>query len=506
MITKIQQYLITRYPLLWNIRLIPFLLFAIGVNLFFYFLGFVMSSVNFKNMDYYDFLSGNELVYFGSVFLGVLLFILWLVQYSKNNAFKVFYPKNGTALYLEWLLSIVIIFSLVLFPFSFYFGSMTKVRSYASRADAVKAAETLNMIRILIPTDATEYYEEANNQEMLNSSMKRNPNYADRDELIPHTIEAASEYSYPETEAQFSLLYYSGYDRIYISDSYGLNLKSTADVKNWLIDEDKGKISRLIDDFLALQSKHGLSTNLTKKEWMDLIYNPSDYPVGSFNKIVNFNYKDARYSSDYTNEYYVSHRELASAYDKVINAYYNKGYPWIFLLVVSCLSLGLSLLVFSFRITSGKSWLGGFISIGLILFIDLIIALMSPGGGSFEWGLSTYIFILLGLFIAELIYLTNKIKFRKPKGRSNIIINHFVWFLPAVPVLIFTLVYIYYQWLCYNSYLSDSYSYDNLACITRRSLEDNIVNYIWANVCLTFVSMFLFIKFILLKWKSLPEE
>ncbi len=81
--------------------------------------------------------------------------------------------------------------------------------------------------------------------------------------------------------------------------------------------------------------------------------------------------------------------------------------------------------------------------------------------------------------------------------------NHLVWFIPAVPALIFMAIYI----IGHNQYSYNDYTYNNNGLYeTYLFMDEHIIEFIWANICLTFVSMWFFIQLILRKWKSLPEQ
>lgn len=83
-----------------------------------------------------------------------------MIHYSKNNAFKVFYPKTVKNIYLEWLLIFVIIFTIASYPCSFDKSIEYRTRSYATEAEMIEAVKILNMVHILIPQYKTNYFME----------------------------------------------------------------------------------------------------------------------------------------------------------------------------------------------------------------------------------------------------------------------------------------------------------------------------------------------------------
>lgn len=85
-----------------------------------------------------------------------------------------------------------------------------------------------------------------------------------------------------------------------------------------------------------------------------------------------------------------------------------KGVNQLSLFFIINYFVGIALMVFSYRITSGNSWLKSLVSIGVIIIIILFITLLS---GMINDGFEFYVFILLTLllFVLELVFLLQKI-------------------------------------------------------------------------------------------------
>lgn len=502
MLTRIQKYLLLNHPLLWNMRIVPVLGFTILVNAIVFLIGYSSSSIDFSASYNINDVINSGVLYFSIGLVSLLTLIIWLIFYSKNNAFRSFYPQKSKALYLEWVLIYVICFMTILPFFSLNIGSTIKERSYATKKEAIKAIETLNMVKILIPSDKTTYYEEYPDNRQIAAITPKNETTSLDSAIILAENQSIYYEDYPNF-LQLSLLNYSGYTPVYISEDYGLNLRDSETVKDWLLKEDKDSINRLMDDFLGMHKRHNLKTNLTKDTWMKLVYNPSKYPVGDFNLINNCNIGDNQYlsysyKSDRTSrnsEYYLQFEELRRGYEKVFDAHMKYLFDPVPLLFVLCIAGGISLLIFSYRATSGKAWLIAFVSLGIFLFVDGIFSLML--------GASMYLIILLILFGIELYNILSRNRHSHNKGRSNIYMNHLFWFIPAVPVILFSLLYTNLMGSCYSL---DSTLKDSLSCKCYNFMNEHIMEFIFGNICLTFVSIWFFIRYVLLKWKSLPEE
>lgn len=143
MFKKIQNYLLINYPLLWNIKIVPMASFLIVFNIIFFFLGYVSGEIDFTTTGGNYYKNNQEIILFFGVLISILLFIVWLVFYLKNNGFKSFYPKRNNSLFKEWFIIFSLLILISSFSFSFLFGSDLRVKSYYSEKEATKRCATL---------------------------------------------------------------------------------------------------------------------------------------------------------------------------------------------------------------------------------------------------------------------------------------------------------------------------------------------------------------------------
>lgn len=527
MLKKIQQYLLLHYPLLWNIRIVPVLLGAILINLFFFLIGLLSTEINFSTTYSFSY-SDTSLIYFGSVISSILLLTFWLISYSKNNAFKIFYPKNSAKLYVEWLLIFIICMSIAIIPFSFYEGSVQKIKSYASEEETQKAIAILNTVDILIPETKNFYYQEYPDEIRPQYEIDATDDYptdiaiatdtvvlddSAREETLSSIEMVKPELTFPDYPdfRQLSLLNYNGYNGLYFSYSDNLVIPNHQTVIQWLKNKDKEKIAGLMNDFLELEKKHNLTSNLSKDKWMQLVYKPNKYPVGDFNLISRSNpntekytsyLDDDSYMSETSSGYYLNYTELSTAYREIWDVYHDgdsESKAHFFFMFTVIFALSLSLIIFSFRVSSGRSWLIAFVSIALIIvgnaFLSLLFTISSKGDYG---GFVLFVCVLLGVFIAVVSSIASKISSQQSKGKSIVYINHLIWLLPIVPVLITSLVYLLSEESC-------RYNQGHSGCL-HEFIADYLIELIWSNICLTFLTMWIFVRFILLKWKGLAED
>ena len=493
MLKNIQKYLLLNYPLLWNIKLIPILFGAILGNILLFLFGYSIQYLDFT--DYYSsYRDEYFLIYFFIAIVVILSLILWLVNYSKNNAVKSFYPTNLSKLYLEWILILISVFSVALLPYSFNRGTNYKLRSYATISELIYAEKVLKKVKILMPSSDSkmDYFQEIPTEESsryYNYSMKGIQDthlYDYNNNRIDSIFENNQQIYYPDYPdfTQFSLLNYSSTDYvnfIYSTDKHSLYRDNQEIVKEWLVEGKIDSIKQLMSEYLKLESSKHLPSNITVDQWFSQIYNPPTFKINESSLFeVPYSYYNT-YNTSNSFFYY----NLKSGYEEIANAYNSDGQ--VLFIVLLYLSLGVSMLIFSFRVTSGKAWLISMISIGLIAlifsFFTAFLGLVGFIGDNILNPFSSYGFLVIALFLVELFIIIN----RESKGKSDVLLDHVIGLLPIIPLIILVIVT---NWMS-NSYAD--YVYNNYY-------------FLYINFVLTFITMFLLIKFVLIRWKGLPEE
>lgn len=158
-------------------------------------------------------------------------------------------------------------------------------------------------------------------------------------------------------------------------------------------------------------------------------------------------------------------------------------------LICISIAIWISMFIYSFRVTDGKSWLIGIISSGVLIFISCLfgagISELSYNGG-YTFGIFFCTFWIV-LFMSLLITIILKISDQKSKGYSNIFMNIFMWLLPCISPLLY---FGYYYCL-----VNDRFN----------NIEDNIEIMFWINIPIT-ISLIGLATLLIHKWKSIPEE
>src|SRR5215218_10360490 len=133
MIKKINQYLLTHKPILWNTRIVWILAINFILHFFFFISGFLSISAKYIVGHSSIHSVGGPGLYTFSVLCSLLLVIVWLIYYLRNNAFKNFYRIGKWYLVKEFLLILTILFTSITYFESYHYGIKLKVRSITSK-------------------------------------------------------------------------------------------------------------------------------------------------------------------------------------------------------------------------------------------------------------------------------------------------------------------------------------------------------------------------------------
>ncbi|MEG1022523.1 MAG: hypothetical protein RSE50_13535 [Myroides sp.] len=157
-INKINNYLIQRYPTIWNTRIVWMLAISLLVHILFYFIGFVSHSnpTSLQNSrvidDYYN--SGLIMVH---IIISMLLLVGWVVYMFKNNGFKNFYPTSNVKLFGQFVCYLVIVFASISFYFSYMFGFRTYVNVAYPNNELAKNVDIINKAYPFLSVEYQDY-------------------------------------------------------------------------------------------------------------------------------------------------------------------------------------------------------------------------------------------------------------------------------------------------------------------------------------------------------------
>ncbi|MBD8081453.1 hypothetical protein [Chryseobacterium caseinilyticum] len=159
-INQFNQYLLEKYPTIWNTKIVWMLSAGIIVHILFFIIGYV-SHINPKSLqtsnvtdDYFR--DGIILIH---LIISILMIVGWLIMMLKNNAFKNFYPNSKGKLFSQFFQYFVIIFVCTTFYFPYMIGFRMYINNKYPDAEMKKNIETINLGKAFLSQDLELYTE-----------------------------------------------------------------------------------------------------------------------------------------------------------------------------------------------------------------------------------------------------------------------------------------------------------------------------------------------------------
>ena len=502
MFKNIHDKLLISNPLLWNLKIVPFAFIALCFHVIFFALGYAKGSVVFQDENYNNYDSGfdSAVIIFFSGVISLLITIVWLVLYSRNNGFKSFYPKTNFSLFKEFLYIALFCALTCTFTLSYLFASDVRTRNYYSQKEVEKKLEILTISSVFLNGS----FEESNYVSVEVDGQYKNQSR----ENFQYRGKTYSLNSLMNKRAE-TYNYYYGQD----TDSV-----ISKRVKNWLYENRKDSVKWAFDEFMKMAKQEKLSTNITAEKWFSLVY---DYPEFTNYTIINKSKNDsddpyyyntaqavdtigiavpATTTTQPSSTYYVPYQSLNDGYTAIAKAYENPTINLDSLYFYLYFAIGLAIAIFSFKVTSGRNWLIAMVSLGVVSLITGIFSAMSGG--------TTFFMFYLIIFIGLLIHFFATISSRTGKGISGITLNQILWMFPGI----IPIIYYFSIEIAKSSanYYTESGKYVNGVFIHESYpkiewMEDHFPEMMIANIALIVLFIFLF-SIQIKKWKGIAED
>ena len=523
MFKKIQKYLLINHPLLWNLKIVPISVFLILTNIIFFVLGFLNGGIDFsESQDNYISTNTDGIITFFSVLVGVITLILWAIYYFKNNAFKSYYPKNNFSLFKEWSMIFVVCFLVSLIINSYYYGKDTKARSYFTEIEAKKRCETLRIGSFFINGSFSDNY--------------RSDSAIEDAQTVAVEAAATATVSYDSIEDRDHFFYkkirfsnnsivgndlnsYTFFD--FASDSITKNK-----IKDWLLADDKISIRNAMKDYLKIANEHKLKSSIEENQWLNLIYDYPDFEeykliAGKESQFIDetefgntdkFGYNTIMKSqtidleSQYFkkvgkehyiyNKYFLPEEQLKYSYAKISESYVRPDVRFETFLFPLYFALALSILIFSFKVTSIRSMLIAGIGLGILGIIIGILSAVFHSEYIFLISVTVLTFVAFGYFM----FILSR---KKEKKLSDIFINVLLWMLIPIGIIVYHLILEFAKWKVNYQYINDINTLKNYPKINF--FQDNAFVFMYLNIVFVILAL-LFYSFKIKKWKGLPEN
>ena len=516
MFKDIQKKLLLKYPLLWNTKFVPMVAIGLLLHLIFFGLGYLDGTIDFSNRNNLDI--EVTCILFG-VLLVIIIIILWLVNYFKNNSLKSFYSKSKYSLFYEWLQIFVVSTLLITFYLPFSVGKQLHQRSYYSLEETTNRCKTIATADMFIDGSFGETEIDSLASGLIDSlgnkiALNYNPEDADTAEYATEkesmAVEAVAAYTYKDhiifngkKYDQFSLVNRNTFEFTVISrEQDSLN---RIQVQNWLHQDNKAEVKKLMDNHLSLIREHDLATNLTLDKWFEIVYKAPEFDEFLYIQPYLKEYEtDESYNNSYVyatkvgneerkySKYFIQQDVLKEKYDTVSEAHTDSFFNIEMILGFLYGAFGLSILIFSFRVTSGKSWLIAVVTTGVINIVYGIFTAITGVGNMYAY---LILFTILGIIFYFFLIYFNK----KNLQLSRIALNLFLWsFIGIIPLIYFIIQEHYassYDYRIGYNYTSPEYQWMRDHTIHMFSL-----NFIFAILTLFFLSK------IIRNWKGISED
>ena len=516
MFKDIQKKLLLKYPLLWNTKFVPMVAIGLLLHLIFFGLGYLDGTIDFSNRNNLDI--EVTCILFG-VLLVIIIIILWLVNYFKNNSLKSFYSKSKYSLFYEWLQIFVVSTLLITFYLPFSVGKQLHQRSYYSLEETTNRCKTIATADMFIDGSFGETEIDSLASGLIDSlgnkiALNYNPEDANTAEYATEkesmAVEAVAAYTYKnhiifngKKYDQFSLVNRNTFEFTVISrEQDSLN---RIQVQNWLHQDNKAEVKKLMDNHLSLIREHDLATNLTLDKWFEIVYKAPEFDEFLYIQPYLKEYEtDESYNNSYVyatkvgneerkySKYFIQQDVLKEKYDTVSEAHTDSFFNIEMILGFLYGAFGLSILIFSFRVTSGKSWLIAVVTTGVINIVYGIFTAITGVGNMYAY---LILFTILGIIFYFFLIYFNK----KNLQLSRIALNLFLWsFIGIIPLIYFIIQEHYassYDYRIGYNYTSPEYQWMRDHTIHMFSL-----NFIFAILTLFFLSK------IIRNWKGISED
>lgn len=433
MFKNIQDKLLISNPLLWNLKIVPFAVIALFFHLIFFIIGYGNGEVTFADdyYSYYDYGYDTGIVIFFSVIVSILIAIVWLVLYSRNNAFKSFYPKSNFSLFKEFLYILLFCSLFSSFTLTYLMASDFRTRNYYSEQEIAKKLEILSLSSAFLDGSFVE------------------SNYVSVQVDGQYTNKQRTDFQYRDRTYSLNSLMNKRVE----TDSYYIKSSDSvmnSRVKNWLYENRKDSVKWVFNEVMKMTKEHNLQTNITAEKWLSLVYNYpkfEDYTIVNKSKAQESHpYETVPYADSttavvvetveparQTSSYYVPYEPLTDSYRKIAKAHQHPSIDSEALYFYLYFAISLALAIFSFKVTSGRNWMIALVSLGVV---SLIVGIIS----AFSNGKAFFVFYLL-IFFGLLIHFFATVSSRSGKGISGITLNQILWLMPSfIPTLYFCIL------------------------------------------------------------------
>ncbi|CAL2082601.1 hypothetical protein [Tenacibaculum sp. 190524A02b] len=504
LVKKINKYLLEHYPLIWNTRLLWMVLVGTGLHLLFFMVGYFTVNTQQDISQYYSLESfyKDTSVVFVSILFSIIILLIWIVYYLKNNAFKSFYQLKKGTLFIQFSIMVFIFFMNITQYYSFRKGLTVRIKQdydwklvdkdikafnttalfliQKSRKYAIENKQypkpfplyTVDDSRSNLGYDVdttkafikheNKYYQFYELDKNLIKEEKLDTNLSLEEELLEEEnnfkyriVKDVSKY---KNHIEPTLFNYSGTLYGYGQDSL-IRQKRLKYYEKILYDKDEKAIKENLNTFLKLAEKYKIKNNLNVEDWYQLLDN-ENYTIREFifdskpdidevNRLAPRYQKILKTRKEYVEPLGVTsipYCDLGNSdflFKNIHSAYFGSSSKEL-LYIYTIFAFVFSLLLFLFKVTNIKTLLLSFV-VGSVVLIFTIFVSSYVSRYNFSMSNNSLESIIV-LFICILIVILSLISFAL-KWRKLITAILFSLALFAAPAIYTLLISLYSKYI-----------------------------------------------------------
>lgn len=498
---KLNQHLLTNHPLLWNTRVIWVLGFNLILHILFFLSGFgSVEAVNFTRYNSLESVGGISMYTF-SILCSLLVIIVWLIYYLRNNAFKNFYRIGKWHLATEFGIILLVIFTSIIYFESFNYGVRVKVRSVTGTTRFAEEVNTVNHALAYIPLNRESYFilnncEGRRKQHQLNF---QNPGYPENIVTGLDTSNATIR-SALQREDAFT---YKNYCDLYLSFSKNDRIDSAelmSSRKNrWIDNHNADSIQLLLKSFLKILNKYGVEYRLNADSLVSTVFSTPLNKVQ--NLITSSDYEANSYGKEFPNNQFLKDYQVRNVFDFIYECYPTPDHledRKNILTVEAYVALCFSILLLCYRRFSRRVFLISIV--GTIVWSILIGLLVSGSGGSGSF----FAVICLLLFACFFGVAYANLKTRSAKTTSGALFNWHAYLAPFAIMFVQLIIQVYYDDRIIPQGAGPDYVKNNYP------FSHWVIEHHWEIILVNLFLVILYIAFVFnqltRRWHEMPEE
>ena len=423
------------FPLIWNTRALWMLLSLAGLHLAFYLSGWWYFDTYLKIQGYPEstsIMGGSNIAY--AAIISILLIIVWLVFYLRNNPFKSFYPLPRGYFAIEFAIIFLVLTGCINLPRSFAKGFYDHVEHQSHGVNLTEEINTVNLAYALIPENQFDYdaYNRCDSLEYRETrayidsiarmdSLDRIRLQAYRDSVGNDEADLAEERAQRKKDLEHHDYSYLNFCKQYTGDydTSAMDRRAiSAKLQLMLTSNNKAEVAAILNRFEHICLKYKIDYNVnipsyTAMAFKDDRHRPSVY----------LNISEERHTLDFES----LNRVLSHIHQARTRTF--DGTEWLITLYIA---LFMALALFSFRLSSTRVWLISLVGAGVISVIYGIIAALVRG---------EYFALGGAITLIVLFYLIYQISLRaRRKTMAGVNLVWFTWAFPGLPLLIHGLI------------------------------------------------------------------